>query len=184
MTLLSNRQPHTCELGAKVRGWVCSEVFLGVKLIGPFGDEPVNLALLTPAQNSCVSLSGTLKLFSYPDSHAVLQMAMLVCQLSESLKLEPRKAWNWGEADAGEEESGVGGLLKTRRQTVRCAVGMKLGGSHICVCVYVYGGGHRCNIYIYICGGGHRCKKSWWTSEPRINIASIYWAPSLRLEIR
>lgn len=150
MTLLSNRQPHTCELGAKVRGWVCSEVFLGVKLIGPFGDEPVNLALLTPAQNSCVSLSGTLKLFSYPDSHAVLQMAMLVCQLSESLKLEPRKAWNWGEADAGEEESGVGGLLKTRRQTVRCAVGMKLGGSHICVCVYIYGGGHRCNIYIYI----------------------------------
>lgn len=31
----------------------------------------------------------------HPDSHAVLQMAMLVCQASESLPLGPRKAGNF-----------------------------------------------------------------------------------------
>lgn len=82
-------------------------------------------------KNSWVSLSGAMNLFSYADSHSVLQMAMLVCQLSKRLKLGPRKAWNWGEEDAWGTELGVEGLLKTRRHTVRFAVGMKLRGSLI-----------------------------------------------------
>ena len=140
---------------------------LGVKLIGSFGEWTCEPGLVSAStKNSWVSLSGAMKLFSYADSHSVLQMAMLVCQLSKSLKLGPRKAWNWGEEDVHEERSWEWRDYWKPEDTPS---GLLLAWSW--------------GAALYIGCQTQGLEKSWWTSEPRINIASIYWAPTMELAI-
>lgn len=93
---LTDQQPHTnVTWGPRVTTEaVLQRAPLSVMLIGPSGDEPMNLVSL--AQHKCTEqlswfVWSPRQFFSYPDSHAVLQVAMLACHLlrSQSLSQEP-----------------------------------------------------------------------------------------------